>query len=253
MLIVGARYDNNDNDIPVRLWSSIMHPHGVEVAMNIEYANNKSHIGAQSGGHSIETFAGLANQAYSQGADKVYLFNFFQWHSDELFPAPEDRIVTDEPYYALMGPTGYWNVLTSLGSPEKLLTFDRRHILGYNDTTAIWKKGEMPLPATVSASPREISYFRVPVGDVSDGTKLYLKFSTDVGTLDETPPVVYVNSQLCTFDGIGRCKGVYTKNKVMTYEIPESVYHEGYMLIEINSTVEFTTDYVEVYVDAPKW
>ncbi len=255
MIIVGSRYDNNYSDIPVRLWCSIMHPYDVEVVMNIEYGNLRSYFGGQNGGHTIETFAALASQAYAQGADKIYLYNYYLGVGNR-FGADEDKIVTDEPMFNLIhSMAGYWNAITSLGSPKKLLEFDRRHILTYNDILPVWKDYEdaAVLPAKVSANAREISYFRIPVGPVSDGTKLYLKFSTDDKTLAENPPVVYVNSELCTFKSFSRCDGTYTKNRVMVYEIPESVYGAMYMLAEIDSRVEFTIDFIEVYVDAPSW
>ena len=77
MVIAASRWENNDGDIPVQLWCSILHPFGVEVAMSIEMTNFRTWAGGNSGGDTIELVAGLASNAFSQGADKVYIYNYY--------------------------------------------------------------------------------------------------------------------------------------------------------------------------------
>ena len=125
-------------------------------------------------------------------------------------------------------------------------------LISYNDTKQIWRHSyNNQVPATIPSN-GEAYAFRIPVGDVSDGSKLYLKFSTSDDSIVENPPVVYVNSKLCTYKWLTYCDGTFTDNKLLVYEIPEAAYDYTYMVIEIMATDEksFETDYMEIYVDA---
>ena len=127
------------------------------------------------------------------------------------------------------------------------MELDRRSILNYNDIAVPWRSYDRQVPTTVNQN--VIKTLRIPVGDVADGSRLYLRFSTDNTLIANNPPTVYVNSQLCTYERMQNCDGYYTKNKVLSYEIPESVYGDTYMVVEIMSEPSFTIDYAEVFVD----
>ncbi len=252
MVIPASRWESSDNDIPIQLWCSILHPYGVEVVLSIETAHNHTWPGSGDGGHTIETIAGLASSAFSQGADKVYLYNYYWSPVSQPYFKDVEKITTDETYWTLNSGEGYWNLVTSVGSPDKLLTMDRKCTVSYNDTRAPWRKNtNQVVPATIPADGTAHT-FRIPVGDIADGSKLYVKFSTNDASIVENPPLVYVNSKPCTYKWLVYSDQPFTTRRVLTYEIPETAYDYTYMVIEIMATdnKSFETDYVEIYVDA---
>ncbi len=244
-VIASSRFETSYTDIPVRLWDSILEPLGIELAVNIETNNMRVWEGSASGRHSLETYAGIAANAFSQGADKIYMFNFF---ADFDGINEEDKVSTKNAYAPLTEGEAYWNIITTLGSYDKLMELDRRSILNYNDISSPWKVYDRPLPATVNKN--TVTALRIPVGDVAEGSKLSVRFSTDNTLIANAPPTVYVNSELCEYEAMQSCDGYYTNNKVLSYEIPESVYGDTYMVVEIMSEASFTIDYAEVFVDA---
>ncbi|MBQ8249231.1 MAG: hypothetical protein IJY93_05030 [Clostridia bacterium] len=259
MIIPCSRYENNDGDIPVKLWTSIAHPHNCEVVMGIEFNANKAYASGPSVGHSIQTLAGLCSKAYMQGADKVYFFNYFMSANNlGLYNlTDEEKIVTDELTYTPHDSgVGYFNALTSLGSPSKLLTFNRRFLISYNDTKQVWVTNyNNQVPRTIRAK-SEHQVFRIPIGEVLEGQKVYVMFSTDVPDVaDPTKvdefPEVFVNSAECKFIKMDYPDLGWTQNKVLCYEIPAEVHNNGYMVIEIASPkYDFVIDYMEIYVQA---
>ena len=245
LVIPTGRFTTTDMDVPTKIWASAMKPFGVEVAPGIEANVRVSESkAAQVKGHSFTTEAAFAANAFSQGADKVYLFNHFRGSTtfDE-----SSKVTLTSDFYSLSTDSGWWNLLTTIGSYDKLMTVSRRSILTYNDMYQLWRESNAQLPIEVNT--KNYATVRIPIGDVPEGAELTLKFSTSLASLGDTPPTVYVNSALCTFTGMETCKGGYVNDKLMCYTIPESVYDGGYMVAEIRSDVEFTVEYAEVYLE----
>ncbi len=244
LVIPTGRYESSDFDTPVTVWSSVMKPYGVEVAPCIEQ-NIRTY--ASDAEHSTRTFTlstGFAANAFSQGADKIALYNYFLGSTD----LGANKKTLNSDIYPIISGAGAWSLLTTIGSYEKLMTRDRRCIMGYNDTTQIWYKSFSQLPLKVTKGTP--AYVRVPVGDVPADATLTFKISTNVAALIDDPPVVYVNSEPCEFVGTERCKGGFTDDKLLCYEIPAAAHHGTYMTAEIDSDdYAFTAAYVEVYVD----
>ena len=262
MIIPCSRYENNDGEIPVKLWCSMAHPYGVEVAMGIEYNANMTNPKGPSSAHTIETFAGLCSKAYSQGADKVYFFNFFINNiTKNMLDIPdEERLTSDHPILPIHdGWAGYWNAITSLGSPEKLLTFNRRYLISYNDTLQVWwgNNYNNQVPRTVTGGGKT-EVFRITVGDVAENSKVFVKFSTSDATIADfnevaAPPRVWVNSVACEFVKIDYPEYGWTQDMVLTYEIPKEAHDNGHMVIEVSATDQrypFVIEYMEIFVQA---
>ena len=241
-----GRFESHCTDIPIRTWSAILKPYGVELAPCIETSNLRSYAGAPDGGHTIETLAGTAANMFSQGADKMYTYNYFK--DGYSYFDEDDKITTDDTFFALGSTKGFWNVITSIGSYEKVITMDRRNILTYSDMKPDWQAKHIgQLPASVVKG--KYAGLRIPVGDVTEGSVLTLKFSTDNKEVLENPPTVYVNSKPCTFLEYGECVGVYTSDMVLSYIIPVEAHGETYMVAEILSDIAFTINFAEVHVE----
>ncbi|MBQ8249517.1 MAG: hypothetical protein IJY93_06525 [Clostridia bacterium] len=243
-LVPSCRHGSTDTDIPVKMWDAITESYDVVLAIRIDPTQLRSHPLNPSKKMDIESISAAAASAFSQGADKIYLFNYYK--SSTNFFTDADKFNTTDPDKATM-----WTILGTVGSYEKLMQMNRRSILSYRDMTPLWENTVQYLPKTINNS--QFQTFRIPVGDVVDGSKLMVKFSVSKNNPIENPPVVYVNSKPCEYVGIDLCRGGYTDNMLMCYNIPESEYGDTYMVIEImaSTATSFETDYMEVYVQAP--
>lgn len=214
-----GRYSTTDNDIPVRLWASFAKPYGITVAPCIE-KNIVPSVGGVTGTQTIETINAAAANFLSQGADKVYLFNY---HTGT------DSTFTD--------------TINTVGSLDKLLTLNRKMILTYNDTHQRWAKSNAQLPVT--AAKNTTVAIRIPVGEIPTGATVTLKFSTSAA--QSTNPTVYVNSEVANYVGTETC--AYTSDTLLVYTVPAAAHDDTYILAEITPTSAATTiNYAEVYV-----
>ncbi len=244
LFIPTGRFTTTDTDIPVRTWVTIMSGYDVEIApcieQNIRVSEDSS---ANEKRHTFTTMTAIAANAFSQGADKIALYNYFR--SDTEFPADEKKTLNSD-FYAIGTNVGAWNLLTTIGSYDKLMTVDRRCILTYNDTYQTWANCNAQLPEVVEKN--AYSTIRIPVGDVPEGATLTLKISTNDESVAQTPPTVYVNSAECKYVGMEDCKGSLVYDKLLCYEIPAAAHGGTYMVAEILSKVGFTVNYAEVYL-----
>ncbi|MBQ8248695.1 MAG: hypothetical protein IJY93_02265 [Clostridia bacterium] len=247
LVTVTARWATTDNDMPIALWDSILTPYGVELAAGVDWMNNKTHPNAKkSGGHHFTTMTGFAANAFSQGADKVYLFNYFKTTKD--IDEEYKFNINSDALHINGNSSVVWNLITTIGSYDKLMEYNRRNVLTYNDIKQSWANYNNQLPVEIRAD--VISTLRIPVGDVVEGSVLTLKFSTNNEAVFDNPPIVYVNSKLCTYTGKGTCKGDFTEYDLLCYDIPAAAHDATYMVIEIYSEeLAFTIDHAEVYVD----
>ncbi len=252
MMIPASRYSTVDMDLPIRMWDTITESYGIELVASMEKSRVQTWPGSVNTEMDLETMAAFAASAYSQGADKVYIFNYYR--NGVNFFTESDKINANSSYYdyRVGANPGMWNVLTQLGSYEKTIKLDRRHLLTYKDMQPIWESRQQYFPRTVNYE--SITAFRVPVGDVVDGSTLTAKIAVDNAEAFDTPPIVYVNSVECKYTGLDICKGGFSENYLMCYEIPEEVHDDTYMVIEITSgaNYSFSTDHVEVYVKSPR-
>ncbi len=243
MVIPTGRFETTDFDVPVRSWAAVMHPHGVEVAPGVEHQIN---TGANStiGKHSLDTFAGLAASWFSQGADKFYVYNHYLTLSSMM---KEEYHKTSPEIKSIGGGTfGYWNMITTVGSYDKLMNCDRRIIMTYNDIAAQWKGVDYKLPYRVEIG--ATGALRMPIGDIPEGATVTLKLGSNSISLREPPEIrinsVRVESTYSEYSDLG-----YTENKLMCYPVPESALDDTFIVVEITPTKYFAVDYVEVYIE----
>ena len=218
-----------DFDVPVRVWTALMHPYGGEVVPSIQAAYAASEKGLEKGAtaHTIETLRGAAANWFSQGVDKVYM-------------------------NGLKSNNAYNDALASIGSYDTLMTLDRKTVLTYNDVNPFWSKSNAQLPK--SASKNATMTLRVPVGDVPAGATVTLRFT---GSSLTTAPTVYINSTAAKSLGIGSVpadlsaySGASNNYKLYTYTVPAEILHELYLVVEITPTTDrIEVNYMDVVVD----
>ncbi len=218
-----------DFDVPVRVWTALMHPYGGEVVPSIQATYAASEKGLEKGAnaHTIETLSGAAANWFSQGVDKVYM-------------------------NGLKGNTAYNTALESIGSYDTLMTLDRRTVLTYNDVNPFWSKSNAQLPKSVSKN--ATSTFRVPVGDVPADATVTLRF---IGNKLDTAPTVFVNSKQATSPKIATVPsdlaayaGSSNSYAIYTYTVPAEVFHELYLVVEVTPTAgNIEVNYLDAIVD----
>ncbi len=243
MIVPSCRWSITNLDIPIKQWDSLTEAHGVTLAARIEPSVSVSPVTAAIG-MDYDTACAAAANYFSQGAEKIYLFNWYR-NAVSIFNST-DKLMTKDYKKATQ-----WTTLCTIGSYEKLMYMNRRCLITWVDITPLWEPIVQYLPATVGNV--EYKTLRIPVGDVLVGSKLTLKFSVSNKETINNPPAVFVNSALCEYKGIDLCRDAQTEEILMCYEIPESVHGDTYMVVEMRAMTEkgFTTDYVEVYVEGP--
>ena len=238
-----GRFSTTDNDIPVRLWTSFAKPYGITVAPCIE-KNIVSGLDGKAGAQTFETITAAAANFVSQGADKVYLYNYHIGPVTAFTAA--DKVASTAKTLDVTKGQGYWNVISTVGSYDKLMNLNRRMILTYNDTHPLWAKSNAQLPLNIAKNTTKA--IRIPVGDIPAGATVTLKFS--VNSVSSPAPTVYVNSEAATYTGTATCEGGFTTKTLLCYTVPAGAFDDTYIVAEIRSEAAVTIDYAEVYVKA---
>ena len=243
MIIPTGRWDTTDTDIPVTLWTSMMHPFEVTVAPCIEI-NIVSGKSDYVGEHTLETYNGIAASFLSQGADKVALYN--QYISSAI--SDKQKVsTTDED---VEGNYRHWNIVSTIGSHDKLMTLSRRLILTSNDTYQVWRQSNAQLQFWPEIG--QTGTLRFPIGDVPVGATAVIKFSVNTPN-DANPPDVYINSVKAKFLRVETNEEGYTTKPVLVYEIPASALNDMFAVAEITPhAAPLRCDYAEIRIDPAK-
>lgn len=165
-----SRWATTDFDIPVNMWAALMHPYGVEVAPGVEALVQPHSGGPRDNSHTLDSMAGAAANWYSQGADKFYMYNLFLG-LNHTFPK-ENRITTVQNNLMIGSGAGHFNMLTTIGSYEKLMNRNREIYVTYNDIYAPWKTTDDVLPLNLSAG--QTGAFSVSTGHIPVGAEMFL-------------------------------------------------------------------------------
>jgi len=166
---------------------------------------------------SPELATGAAMAVLAEGADFVYLFNYFlKGHLANVWE-------TDE----------FNRVLKAMASLETLNQLPRRHAVTYRDVLAPGETPDQPLPATST-----LCTFRLQTGPKPVGRKVEALVELQTKA---TPPALRVNGVLC---GAPRSE----KDMVMLYAVPEEALADRCHVLEVSSGELVTVVRVELAV-----
>lgn len=244
-----GRFTTTDSTMPIGEWVELIGERDIILAPGIEM-NIQPNPSSNSGSHTLETYCAYATSIFSQGADKVYLFNYYRNMSRMI--KPEDRITTKDPKLSVGSEKQYFNIITTLGSYDKLLTMNRRMIMTYNDLEAPTKTPDSPLPAMAFMfSGINIKLYQ-DVGFIPEGSKVTLKFSMPNELYKDYLPDVFVNGVEVPYSGKSEYNTLgLTACPIFCYDVPAEAWNDGKFNMEFVPN-EFTQiDYVEIYVEAP--
>ncbi|MBQ8249518.1 MAG: hypothetical protein IJY93_06530 [Clostridia bacterium] len=247
-VVISSRWASSDSDMPVTLWKTLLTPYNVELCAGVEYYLCPG-TGAKQFTPTIDTYAGLAANVFSQGADKFYIYNYYIGFNSRF---ERDAEFDFDPTHDPKSLSQYWTVINHLGDPDKILGMNRRHLITLKDRMPKWKqnyykydhnRGTNQLPHTFC----EGGFFKLIIGDIPEGAKVTLRFSVDdPETALANIPNLFVNSVQCKFIG-SELDEHFTPNTLLCYDVPASAFRNDFSVV-INSSKEITTRYIDVYV-----
>ncbi len=218
LVTVTPRWESCDSAMPIGFWRQIL-PEGVRLALGTDVLyrspSKKPHF------YTDEQLYGLANQAYGEGADSVYLFNYT--YRDPL----------EDP--KAIAP------LMIAGDPDALAHAKRRHTVSYQDVCAvgenrIWQ----PLPAAIV--PYTFFTLRIPTGNPGDSMVLM----TEAG---DAEPEIYVNSASVEYLGRAKVEDSLCDKAVSVWKI--KALRPLHQMLEIRASAPAMLTFVELRTECP--
>ncbi len=188
-----ARWSSIDNDMPIDIWKRTFKGKGVTIAAGMEIlldAYNRR--GRKYMFNTYETAVGSACANLFAGADAVYLFNYMD--------APVSLTNIPEQDAFLRGEN-YRRFLMTVGDYEKCVKENRRHVVSYNDVSAIGASGKKQLPVTVrgeNGKPMGYAALRMVTGEIPTGRKTELVLGIEGGeAFAPEQLLVYLSGRQC--------------------------------------------------------
>ncbi len=249
VLVISARWASNDTDMPIALWKSLLAPYGVELYASMEM-RLMSHIDDEVRYPDIETFASFAASAFSQGADKFYIYNYYI-HVDAKIDRSKD--FDFDISHSVCSYEQYNTVINTLGDPETIMKLKRRHMVTMKCRLPMWRRssylsnqenrGVDQLPLTY----RERGSFRLMVGEIPENAKVTFRFAVkDLDSALADLPKVWINSVPCEYIGTVQDSRL-TSDTLLCYDVPREAFKVNLTAL-ISSETEITTRYVDAYI-----
>jgi hypothetical protein len=248
VVVPTARWATTDNDMPIDFWRRILDGTGVMLGAGLEILLEATKVYPKRVMYnSLESARGSAAAYLSMGADRIYLFNYMDIPDTELIDSRIKGSAIDPKYYR--------ELLTTIGEIEIATSLPRRHIVTYHDITAPGVRVGQPLPIMCSApdSKGMLSFNEVRI--VTGPIKEILKATLVIGVnsekiLDGSDFQIYVNTKLCTFNGLVTLPSPNPECRAYAFEIDKDDKFPGVSIIEIASEKTFfTVDWVEIYIE----
>ncbi len=257
-VIPKGRYRSGHNEMPVALWKTLLDPYGIELVPDMDNFIKCMPGGASDSYHDIETYAGTAALYYAQGADKIHLYNilipFGHIWEDKHKIGEYDPGIKIPGYASTSSVPGWWMLLTTVGSYEKLLTMNRKVLVTYQDVLAHWAAPDHQIPLNIMIG--RSGAIRVGMGEVPEGATAVLRLG--LKAVDPAnPPIVYINSEPAKCIGVADTDNpIRTESDIASYEIPVSAYGDMFVVAEISpnpdSKMTVQIDYADVFITPAK-
>ena len=166
-----------------------------------------------------ELAAGAAVAVLQDGADCVYLFNYFlKGH-----------------FTGLWAPEQFAAALRAMRSAEELAKLPRRHPVTYRDVRAPGEPNDDPLPATGT-----LCSFRLHTGPKPAGRKVELLLELAESSQAASPSEVRANGVVCPPAG--------QEGRAFTYTVPDAALADEAHVVEVAAGTPVTLVRVEFAV-----
>lgn len=244
LIVPSPRWATCDNDMPIALWKKMMEPYCVKVAGCVELLS-RSYPGSKLVYNTVDSAIGSAVNILSQGADKLYLFNYFD-SPDEMLVGERRRITEENDVHKA---EGYYKLLAVAGDLEKAMDMPRKHIVTYSDIAPLGRKLGAALPIKITGTGPH--FVRVVTGKIptGKGAMLRLGIESEEALNPENDIAVYVNSNRVGFVEVQTCGDpALTECPVYTFEMKEDVLNSLVQMAEIYGNKEFIIRYVDIMI-----
>jgi len=138
-----------------------------------------------------------------------------------------------------------WNLISTVGSIDKINKITRRHTVTFQDLTSFWGTSEQQLPI-ICDNPNQFKYIHIFTGKIPNKAKVILR----LGSTCEDPDSIelYVNSSPVSFINMVESDLPYTKNKLLNFQIdPQMIYRSCVVEIATKGN-SFKIDFAEIVV-----
>ncbi len=236
LLVVTPYWATIETDMPMELWKQLLDGTNVMLAAGLElnlleYWNPPY---PRYPSNSPETARGAAISLLDRGADRIYLFNYFQ-------KVPADAVVPE----SVLHPRNFSTLLRELGSIETMIGKPRRHVITYSDTWAPGEPRAIPLPATPNKG--ELKEFRIHIGPKPKSGKVVVALGIQADTkITKKALEVRVNGSLCGLIGPVKLPVPGPRIPAYGFDVPLSTVKRGNNLIEILPQTKITVGWVEM-------
>jgi len=225
-LVVTPFWASAETDMPLELWKALLDGTGVTLCAGLEILLRPYDAFPRMVTNSLETARGAAATFLDRGADRVYLFNYFDSET------------------AMDDLTNYPVLLREVGEPATLRGKARRHVLTFADTWAPGETPAWPLPAIVGAG--QVKAFRLPIGPRPESGEAAVLLGVLAG--DTAGLEVRVNGTVCPPRGQRELPSPAPECPVHAFEIPPAALHRGDQVIEVTPVQEMTFGWVEISI-----
>lgn len=209
-----GRWATTDTDMPLGLWKRLLAGTDTLLAPGIELLIRVSPDAAAFYTSDAHVLASAA-QYWSEGADRIYLYNYF----DD--PSPDENpywgnLVKEVAYPEMAVQASHLTrLLNVLGDPDTVYDSPRCHMVTYRDQRPDWRPVRSDLPAALAKG--QPAFFRIVTGVVPAGKRVCARLGLR-GCAE-----VYVNSAPVRPAGEEDCVPPFVGEKLKVYEIPDYV------------------------------
>ncbi len=193
LIVPTSRWSTSDHDMPIDVWKKIFKNKPVTIAAGMEILMDAyNRRGRKYLFNTYETAVANSCAYLFSGADAIYLFNYMDAIQESVNGSS-----------LLMGDT-YRKFLSLAGDYERCKAEKRRHVVTYNDVSAIGAGAKKQLPQTLSGDgkPSSFAAFRIVTGEIPAGREVraILGIECDQEVSPEAMQV-YVSARKCAFVG----------------------------------------------------
>jgi len=223
-LVVTPFFATAETDLPLELWKALLDGTGITLCAGLEILLRPYDAFPRMMTNSLETARGAAASFLDRGADRVYLFNYF------------DSVTAMDDLY------NYPALLREVGEEATLRGKYRRHVLTFADTWAPGEPRACPLPVVVGAG--QPVAFRLSTGPLPTSGATEVLLGALTGEIEGME--VRLNGDVCSPRGERTLQSPSPDGRVHAFGIPPAALRRGDNVIEVCPTDEVTVGWVEI-------
>lgn len=231
-VIPAPRWATINLDIPLELWRRLI---GKSIKLGaVQQRLVSGYCGSKDVDADLEMAYGQAAAFVSKGTDLIYLYNLF------------DRMTEAElstRYYANSAPAQWKKIVKTIGHTEEIFKWDRRCPLTYDDFTKPYEPVLSKLPCGIKAG--QCAALTITTGPILSGQEAYINIET-AKPINAEFLHLYVHNKLAV-----PCKKSLEDPHIVrrnAYTFRIDTIAETAVVIEILSKIDFTIEYVEIYI-----